>query len=423
LSLLTLLSFLLLGLLFGRILVFMTLSARQYRRHRCQPAQPLKKRPLVSIVVPCFNEELVIGNCVLSLQRQSYANIEILLVNDGSTDDTALVAEQLEASYANVRTLTKENGGKATALNYGIQHAHGSVVVCMDADSMFLPHTVEQLARSIQEPGVAAVAGNVRVANRSNALGKHQAVEYITGLTIQGQTFAHLRCMQVISGAIGAFDRHALVEIGGYSSDTIVEDMDITITLSRYGHRVVYNPDAIAYTEAPETIREFFKQRYRWTYGRFQVIAKHRDMLYNREHQRMGAIGLPYYALFPWFDVTISVLLVAAILRVSVTGNGVPFLLLYAGMCLIQAVVISYALIIDRENRKLAVLAAIEGLFYNHLIAFTTLWAGMNYVRGREVRWNKLRRRGKNTLDSKAQARVHRHESRMQVQHHEEYLA
>jgi peptidoglycan-N-acetylglucosamine deacetylase len=401
-SLLTVLAVVLLALLATRIIVFVTFSYRQHQRHK-QAVFPLPdEKPLVSIIVPCYNEEMVVSNCVLSLQRQNYVNIEVLLVDDGSTDLTADICEQMSGAYANVKALSKPNGGKATALNYGIERATGSIVISMDADSMFLPDTIEHLVRSLQEPGVGAVAGNVRVANRNSALGKHQAVEYITGLTIQGKTFAHLGCLQVISGAIGAFDKQALLKAGGYSSDTIVEDMDVTITMARHGYRVAYNQDAIAYTEAPESMRDFLRQRYRWTFGRFQVLAKHRDTVFNHRFGRMGSVGMPYYALFPWFDVLISTLLVIAALRVAVTGNGWPFLAIYAVMSLIQACLIMYALVTDNENKRLAVMAAFESLLYNHLIAFTTLVAGINYMLGKHtVQWNKLRRLGKNTLETR----------------------
>lgn len=396
----TILSVLLLGLLATKVVVFVTLCQRHHTRHRRRLLEPTASVPTekVSVIVPCYNEQKVILNCIDSLRAQAYQDLEIILVDDGSTDRTAdLIAEAAEA-YDNVRSFTKPNGGKASALNLGIERAHGSIVVCMDADSMLLPDAVQQLVGSFTTPDIAAVGGNVRVANRDTVLGAHQAVEYISGLALQRRAFAHLGCMQVISGAIGAFRRDDLLAAGGYSTDTIVEDMDITVTLHRHGHRVVYNPDAIAYTEAPERVSDFLKQRYRWTFGNFQVVAKHRDMLFNPTFGPMGKVGLPYAAIFPWIDAFISVLLVVAVGRAALTGDGIGLLLFFVVMITIQASLSAYALTLDRQPRRLAAMAAVESLCYTHLINVTTIRAGVNYVRGRSVEWNKLERLGKNVI-------------------------
>jgi peptidoglycan-N-acetylglucosamine deacetylase len=397
-SLLIAISLALLVLLLVKIVFFVTFSLRHHRARKRDLPKSVRFDPVVSIVVPCYNEELVVENCVLSLQLQTYDRTEILLVDDGSSDGTSHLIRALAQEHENVRGFTKSNGGKASALNHGIHRAQGAIVVCMDADSMFLPDTVEQLVRSFDDPNVAAVGGNVRVANRDRAMGKHQAVEYISGLTIQRRAFSYLGCMQVISGAIGAFRKEALLAVGGYAEDTIVEDMDITVALGREGYHVVYNPEAIAYTEAPEQVGDFLKQRYRWTFGGFQVVAKHRDILFRRRYGRMGMIGLPYFAIFPWVDVIISLLLVAAVVRVAFTGDGLGLLLFYVLLTTLQASLVMYALVLDREDRRLTVMAAIESLFYAHLINFTTMRAGLNYLLGKRVKWNKLERLGKNSI-------------------------
>lgn len=381
-----------------KVLIFLSLSSRHHNRFKKYHPHLLIRSPRVSVVVPCFNEELTVANCVKSLLQQTYSNFDIVLVDDGSKDKTLPIIEELARKYEKVHSYSKLNGGKASALNYGIAQADGSIVICMDADSMFLPKTLTQLVLSFQEPGVAAVGGNVRVANRSKAMGRHQAIEYITGLTVQRRAFAHLGCMQVISGAIGAFRKDVLTEIGGYSTDTIVEDMDITIELAKRGKKVTYNPHAIAYTEAPENISDFLKQRYRWTYGGLQVIAKHKDMIFKRKLNKMGTIGIPYFIIFPWVDVLVSCLLVYSLLRVLFTGNGISLLVFYLVMASIQAALMMYALIIDEENKKLALMAGLDSLFYSHLISFTTLRAGVNYLLKKKPHWNKLQRYGKNNL-------------------------
>lgn len=392
-------SVFMLGVLGLKITVFMLGATRHHRAHKAK-GKMLTNTPKVTIIVPCYNEEMVIQNCVASLRRQTYDRVEIVLVDDGSDDLTPRLIRELADEHRNVRAISKENGGKASALNAGIHASDGSIVICMDADSMFPPTTTEQMVLAFQEsPELDAIGGNVRVVNRTSIMGRHQAVEYITGLTIQRRAFSYLGCMQVISGALGAFRREALETIGGYSEDTIVEDMDITVSLARAGLNVGYNPDAIAYTEAPERVGDFLKQRYRWTFGSFQVAAKHRDMLANRAYGRMGMIGLPYAVFFPWVDAMISLLLITAVLRAAILGNGWVLLIFYLVLTSIQVAILTFALIIEHENKRLAVMAAVEHVFYSHLINFTTVWAGVNYMKGRTVAWHKLRRFGKNTLD------------------------
>ncbi|KKS37389.1 MAG: hypothetical protein UU98_C0014G0011 [Parcubacteria group bacterium GW2011_GWD2_42_14] len=240
---------------------------------------PIETNEKVSIIVPAYNEEVVLENCISSLVRQSYSNLEIIIVDDGSKDKTLAIGEKLSTRYNKVTILSKANGGKAEALNFGIKNSSGSIVVCVDADSIFLSNTVENLVRSFSDPEVMAVAGNVRIANRSSVLGNKQAIEYVTGLTLQRQAFAALGCVQVISGALATFRRKALEAVNYYSTDTLVEDMDITIAMAEKGFKVIYNPYAIAYTEGPSTWKDLRTQRHRWVYGGFQVLTKYAYML------------------------------------------------------------------------------------------------------------------------------------------------
>ena len=390
-----------------KVYLFLQFSTLHHERHKKHHAIRRKNYPpLVSIVIPAHNEELTLENCVKSLLKQTYHCYEIIIVDDASTDDTLQIARRLADEHRNIWAYTKEWGGKAAALNYGIERAHGKIVVSLDADSMFLVNTVEQLVLSFEDPEVAAVGGNVRVANRSKALNKHQAVEYITGLTLQRRAFAHLGCMQVISGAIGAFRRDKLLAVGGYSTDTVVEDMDLTIELAKRNYKIVFNPQAIAYTEAPESISDFLKQRYRWTYGGFEVAAKHRDVLFRRNINWLGTVGMPYFVIFPWVDVVVSFVLAAALVRLVLTGDGYGFLFFYIAMTILQVLLVFYALVIDKENKRLALVGAIDSLFYNHLITFTTLRAGINYLRRKRTTWNKLQRKGKNVLQPTPSASV-----------------
>lgn len=377
----------------------MILSTKHYRKIKNGNKQLGSYKPFVTIIVPCFNEELTLENCVTSLLKQSYKMKEIIIVNDGSTDKTRSVAGKIAKRNPDVvRVFSKENGGKASALNYGLAKAAGEIVVCIDADSVFLKDTVRQLVLSFRERGVVAVGGNVRVANRRKLLTKLQAVEYITGLNLQRRAFAYLNCMQVISGAIGAFRKDKLVDIGGYSRDSIVEDMDVTVSLARTEGKVVYNSRAIAYTEAPENIRDFIKQRYRWTFGGLEVLRKHRDLIFNPKYKSLGLIGVPYFMIFPWVDVLVSFLFFQAVIRAFMLGNFTELFLFYPVMAAIQGILIYYSISLDGESKKLIFMAGLDSLWYNHIISFVTLKAGLNFVWGKKTAWNKIERVGANVI-------------------------
>ncbi len=396
----TIFSWIMLAFLIIKVIIFSFFSNRHYRQQTNGSRKNLGKyKPLVSIIIPCYNEESTLANCVKSLLKQTYKFYEIVIVDDGSNDQTRAVAESLVIKYPDrVRYHFKENGGKASALNYGLYRAHGEIIVVIDADSIFLKDTLRQLVISFNNPEVAAVGGNVKVANRGRFLNKHQAMEYIMGLNLHRRTFAHLNCMQVISGAIGAFRKEVLQEVGGYSSQTIVEDMDITIAIAKAGYKIIYNAKAIAYTEVPEKINDLLVQRYRWTYGGFQVLKKYKDLLFNPEYKELGLIGIPYFLIFPWVDVIISLLFFIALFRVFMAGSFISLIIFYFCMSLIQVYLTLVSLIMDKEDKKLIFMAGIDSLWYNHLISFVTLSAGINFIRGAQVSWNKMVRLGKNYI-------------------------
>ena len=357
--------------------------------------------PTVSVIVPAYNEELVLENCVNSLLKLDYPFFKIIIVDDGSSDQTPTIGRNLAKQHPLVSFYRKKNGGKAMALNYGVAKSNSDIVVCIDADSILKEDALWHLTLPFAELKVGAVGGNVKVVNREKLLNLHQAVEYIVGLNIQRRAFSHIGCMQVISGAIGAFRRDVLMQIGGYSHDTLVEDMDITIAVSKAGFDVIFAPQAIAYTEAPESIRDFIKQRYRWTLGGFKVLKKYREMIFNSEYGRMGTIGLPYFMIFPWIDVAISIMLILTVLAVTVTGNYLLLLIFLSIMLSIQAIIVVYALRIDKERWYLVFLVVLENIWYSHMLNYITLKAGMDHLTNKATSWNKVTRLGKNTLSPK----------------------
>ncbi len=391
----TVAALVLLGVYVAKVVVFGSLAIVHERWIDVVPTPVLSHKPLVSIIVPCFNEDAVIESCVRSLLTTFYPKLEIFIVDDGSTDGTERIGERLAATDSRVNFLRQRNSGKAAALNHGLECARGEIVVTIDADSAFRPNTLPYLVAPFADGRVGAVGGNVKVANRRRLFGRQQGLEYAMGVNLQRRAFAALGCMQVISGAVGAFRRIALDEVGGFPDDTVVEDMDVTIAIAAAGYRVQFAGWAVATTEAPRSLGDWMRQRYRWTYGGFQVVKKYRHMLFSRRHGSMGLVGLPFFFAFPWIDVLVSGLLLLAFARV-VSGSGLSALIqIFLVLACVHVSLALLALWLDGdESLWLAVLAAFDSLWYTPLLSAVTVWAGITFLFGRAPHRTKASRNG-----------------------------
>src|SRR5579859_402983 len=254
--------------------------------------------PLISVLIPCFNEEKVIESSVRRILASNWAKLEVLVLDDGSSDHTAEVVRKAFSEEPRVTLMSFENGGKARALNRGLAKAHGEVVVALDADTLFPSDTLAKLARWFADPRVGAVAGNALVGNRRNLITRWQALEYVTAQNLERRALAALGAVTVVPGAVGAWRKAALDAMGGYPDDTLAEDQDLTMALQIAGWRVEFDPEARAYTEAPETVGGLLKQRFRWSFGTLQCIYKHRSALFNPKRPVLGFVALPQIWLF-----------------------------------------------------------------------------------------------------------------------------
>lgn len=236
-------------------------------------------RPSVTVLVAAYNEEEVITGTVDSILRSDYPIDQVIVIDDGSKDRTFDVLKAAFGHNRRVKLMTQENGGKSAALNNGIHHAKGDVLICIDADTLLAPDAIEKMVRHFEDPLTGAVAGNIKVGNRLNVLTKWQAIEYITSQNLDRRAYDLLNTVTVVPGALGAWRREAIVQCGGYLTDTLAEDMDLTWRLRRQGYRIVNETEALGWTEAPDTFKGFFKQRMRWAFGTLQCLYKHRDAL------------------------------------------------------------------------------------------------------------------------------------------------
>ena len=252
--------------------------------------------PPVEVLVAAYNEERTIARTIASLLASDYPHLRVLVVDDGSKDDTSGVVEREFGDDPRVRLVKKPNGGKASALNLALESATAPIVVGVDADTQLPPDAIRRLVAPLADPEVGMTAGNVKVGNAHNAVTEWQDVEYTTSQNLDRRAYSLLNCVTVVPGAIGAWRREAVMVVGAYQTDTLAEDMDLTWRMRRAGWRAETVPEARAYTEAPETVRAFFKQRFRWTFGTLQCLWKHRSAL--GRYAWFGGFALPSLWIF-----------------------------------------------------------------------------------------------------------------------------
>jgi peptidoglycan-N-acetylglucosamine deacetylase len=347
----------------------------------------------VSIVVPAYNERAGIAAAVWSFATSNHPGTEVVVVDDGSTDGTGDIVRALR--LPNVRLIQQPNRGKASALNAGVAAASHDLIVMVDGDTIFEPDSVRRLVQPFGDPRVGAVAGNVKVGNRRGMVARWQHIEYVIGFNLDRRLYDLLQCMATVPGAIGAFRRRALVDVGGVSDDSLAEDTDLTIALARAGWRVVYEESARAWTEAPATLRQLWTQRYRWSYGTMQAMWKHRAAFLERGPSgRFGRLGLPFLALFqvllPLLAPLIDVLAVYGLFFYDATQTAAAWL----GMLVLQLLTAVVAFRLDRESLRPLWVLPLQQLVYRQLMYLVIIRSAMTAIAGLRLRWQKLRRTG-----------------------------
>ncbi|WP_330348619.1 bifunctional polysaccharide deacetylase/glycosyltransferase family 2 protein [Streptomyces sp. NBC_00582] len=381
----------------GRFGMMLILARRHYRLRNKRRFSwgPTVTRP-VSVIVPAYNEKECIANTLRSLAQSTHP-IEIIVVDDGSTDGTSEIARDAAASLGmtNVRVIRQENAGKPAALNNGVRNASYDIVIMMDGDTVFEPDAVHQLVQPFADPKVGAVAGNAKVGNRNTVIGAWQHIEYVMGFNLDRRMYDLLRCMPTIPGAIGAFRRDAVLEVGGMSEDTLAEDTDITIAMHRAGWQVVYQEHAKAWTEAPGSLKQLWSQRYRWSYGTMQALWKHRKSLTDKGPSgRFGRVGMPLVVLFqiitPVFAPLIDVFTVYSMIFVDFQAA----LLAWLAVLAIQLGCAAYAFHLDKERYRYLLMMPLQQLAYRQMMYLVLIHSCITALTGGRLRWQKLKRTG-----------------------------
>jgi cellulose synthase/poly-beta-1,6-N-acetylglucosamine synthase-like glycosyltransferase/peptidoglycan/xylan/chitin deacetylase (PgdA/CDA1 family)/spore germination protein YaaH len=409
----------LIGIALGLARLFFIGALALAQRVRSNPRRKARKSCLgrntpsvgtmnVSIIIAAYNEAKVIEQTIRSLLASSYTQIELIVVDDGSSDGTSDVVRAEFGAEPRVRLFTKTNAGKAEALNFGLHYAQGEIVVALDADTIFPPETIGALAARFDDPRIGAIAGNAKVGNRINLVTRWQALEYITAQNMDRRAFASLNCITVVPGAVGAWRRELLEQTGGFASDTLAEDQDLTLKVRKLGYKIGYAEEAIAWTEAPDSVRGLAKQRFRWSFGTLQCMWKHRDALFNPRYGALGFIATPnvwiFQILFPLISPVMDLMFLWSLISAGLERYEHPdeysitnlkqTLFYYALFLAVDWLAAGFAFLLEkREQWSLLWWLFLQRFCYRQVMYYVMIRSVVAALRGVIVGWGKLERK------------------------------
>jgi cellulose synthase/poly-beta-1,6-N-acetylglucosamine synthase-like glycosyltransferase/peptidoglycan/xylan/chitin deacetylase (PgdA/CDA1 family) len=382
------------ALLALRAVLLVAMAARHTRGYRRGVKSAFETPPAVAVIVPAYNEEVGIERSVRSLAASTYPGLEIVVVDDGSTDGTADVVAGLDLDRLTL--VRQDNAGKAAALNTGVAFTEADIIVMVDGDTLFEPETVERLVAPLVDPQVGAVSGNTKVGNRRGLLGRWQHIEYVMGFNLDRRMYEVLQCTPTVPGAIGAFRRGVLEEVGGVPGDTLAEDTDLTLAIGRTGRQVVYAEDARAWTEAPATLSTLWRQRYRWSFGTMQAVWKHRGALLTRDRRqrRIGRRALPYMFTFQIVLPILAPLIDLFALYGILFTDPVDVLIAWLAFNAIQIGVAVYAFRLDHESLRPLWALPLQQFVYRQLMYLVIIESTVSAIQGVRSGWKHLPRTG-----------------------------
>lgn len=411
--------------------------------------------PLISVIAPAYNESLTIVENIKALLSLYYPSFEIIIVNDGSKDNTlekSIEAYDLELvpyvidykihcqevvgvyksrkkAYHNLTVIDKRNGGKADALNAGINIAKADYFISIDVDSIIEPHTLSKLIKPFFEETdkkVIAVGGVIQIANDckiengqlvdvqvpNNLLPRFQVVEYSRSFLLGRMAWSSLDGLLLISGALGLFDKEVVIACGGYFTKTVGEDMELVVRMRKYmanqglPYKVVYISDPLCWTEAPSTLKILGRQRTRWTRGTIDTIFMHWNIFMNRKYGFMGLVSHPYWVLFEWLAPIMELLGILYFIIIAIFGEpNWPFFIVMLSFVYFFAISFSsYAILFDhllfhryKKSKmilKLVVTAWLEPIFFHPFVVYWGLKGNFDYFIRKKKTWGTMTRTG-----------------------------
>lgn len=348
----------------------------------------------VTILVPAYNEERTIRATVLSMLDSDYPDKEIIVINDGSTDTTEEKIRDIIDS-GRIVYIRKHNGGKASALNMGLDAATGEVVICSDADSFFLPDTIRKTVRWFGNPLIDAVCGNDTPLNPSTLVQKILLLTTHIGTGFVRRALSVIGCLPIISGNIGAFRPSVLREIGGFM-EIWGEDLEVTFRLHKYRKKIIFDADTKVISECPSTLKALWKQRVRWMRSYIKIIFIHKDLFFNPKFRPFSfylPVNFLNMTIVPMIQISLLFFIPCALSNKTIYFTGIPAMLTYLGFSFFFFIAI-YSIILDRSFKDMVYLLYSPfmmplSFFYNFVVAYSWL----KEAQRAEEKWEKIERR------------------------------
>ena len=385
-------------ILVARYIGLIYMSFLHLNRSKEEEFDEVNQQIKASILVPAYNEGKGIEDSILSMLELDYDNFEVIVINDGSKDDTLEVARRHEGWHGNVlvKVISQKNMGKSNALNYGASVATGEVILCVDGDSKLHPQTLKLGMRHFQDPKLGSIAGNVKVINRRNMMTNLQALEYIEGLNLVRRAQALMQAVNIVPGPCGFFRRSVILEVGGWDDDTYAEDCDLTLKVLTKGYKIDYEPGAISYTEAPEKLLQLLKQRYRWTRGILQAMRKNAIHLIN-PIAGWRVVFVMWQMVFesvlwPLMNVVANLLF---LLVAFIFGMSPLIVFWWVQLTILDTIAAMHTVAIERESIRLVPYAVVYRAFFIQLVDVAKLLATFEELMGVEMSWGHMERQGR----------------------------